>query len=85
MELRVESNSDNMEALFTEKLLLEYLSDNYNSVQDKLRELDQLKASGKKGDWQVKTNVLIQQVSNNDFRVMKWSEIYQLIRKHVKY
>ncbi len=85
MELRVESNSDNMEALFTEKLLLEYLSDNYNSVQDKLRELDQLKASGKKGDWQVKTNALIQQVSNNDFRVMKWSEIYKLIRENVKY
>ena len=82
---RVKKNDDTVEPLFTEKVLLEYLSDNYNSVQDKLRELDQLKASGKKGDWQVKANVLIQQISNNDFRVMKWGEIYRLIRKNVKY
>lgn len=83
--LRVKSNDENSEPLFTEKLLLEYLSDNYDNIQDKLKELDQLKASGKKGDWQVKTNALIKQVSNNDFRVLKWGDIYRLIRKNVKY
>ena len=36
-------------------------------------------------DIKTKTNALIQQVSNNDFRAMKWSEIYRLIRENVKY
>lgn len=71
--------------LFTVEMMMEYLQENTEVIQDKLKELDQLKASGKKEDWQVKTNALIQQVSNNDFRIMKWSEIYRLIRKHVKY
>lgn len=71
--------------LFTEEMMMDYLSKNYQVIQDKLKELDQLKASGKKEDWQVKTNAVIQQVSNNDFRILKWSEIYRLIRENVKY
>ena len=71
--------------LFTEEMMMDYLSKNYQVIQDKLKELDQLKASEKKEDWQVKTNALIQQVSNNDFRILKWSEIYRFIRENVKY
>lgn len=71
--------------LFTEQMMMEYFLKNNEVIQDRLKELDQLKALGKKQDWQVKTNALIKEVSNNDFRVLKWSDIYRLIRKHVKY
>lgn len=84
-EEKAANNKEEERPLFTEEVMMDYLSKNYQIIQDKLKELDQLKASGKKEDWQVKTNALIQQVSNNDFRTMKWSEIYLLIRKNVKY
>ena len=84
-EEKAANNIEEERPLFTEEVMMDYLSKNYQIIQDKLKELDQLKASGKKEDWQVKTNALIQQVSNNDFRTMKWSEIYLLIRKNVKY
>lgn len=84
-EEKAAKNKIDERPLFTEEMMMDYLSKNYQIIQDKLKELDQLKASGKKEDWQVKTNALIQQVSNNDFRVMKWSDIYLLIRKNVKY
>lgn len=84
-EVKAAKNKIDERPLFTVEMMMEYLHKNYEVIQDKLKELDQLKASGKKEDWQVKTNALIQQVSNNDFRIMKWSEIYRLIRENVKY
>ncbi len=84
-EAKAAKNKIDERPLFTVEMMMEYLSKNREIVQEKLKEIDQLKASEKKEDWQVKTNALIQQVSNNDFRVLKWSEIYRLIRENVKY
>jgi len=84
-EVKAAKNKINERPLFTVEMMMEYLHENTEVIQDKLKELDLLKASGKKEEWQTKTNALIQQVSNNDFRVMKWSEIYRLIRENVKY
>lgn len=84
-EIKAAKSKIDERPLFTVEMMMEYLSKNREIVQEKLKEIDQLKASEKKEDWQVKTNALIQQVSNNDFRVLKWSEIYRLIRENVKY
>ena len=79
-EVKAAKNKIDERPLFTVEMMMEYLSKNREIVQEKLKEIDQLKASEKKEDWQVKTNALIQQVSNNDFRVLKWKEIYKVIR-----
>ena len=79
-EAKAAKNKIDERPLFTVEMMMEYLSKNREIVQEKLKEIDQLKASEKKEDWQVKTNALIQQVSNNDFRVLKWKEIYKVIR-----
>lgn len=84
-EVKAAKNKIDERPLFTVEMMMEYLHENTEVIQFKLKELDQLKASGKKEEWQTKTNALIQQVSNNDFRVLKWSEIYRLIRENVKY
>lgn len=83
-EVKATKNKIDERPLFTVEMMIEYLSKNREIVQEKLKEIDQLKASGNKEDWQVKANALIQQVSNNDFRVLKWSEIYRLIRENLK-
>lgn len=71
--------------LFTEEKLKDFLFENKEFVQEKLKELDELKKQGEKEQWQVKTNALIQQISNNDFRVLKWKEIYKLIRNDIAF
>jgi hypothetical protein len=58
--------------------------DNKNEISVLLTELDVLKLANNQSEWQIKANSLIQRVSNNDFRVLKWTEIYNLIRENVK-
>lgn len=65
---------------FTREMMVDYILNNKAIIQEKLQELDKLKNEEEKDKWQVKANALIQQVSNNDFRVLKWKEIYTLIR-----
>jgi hypothetical protein len=65
---------------FTREMMVEYILNNKEIIQEKMKELDTLKKAEEKDKWQVKTNALIQQVSNNDFRLLKWKEIYTLIR-----
>lgn len=66
---------------FTKEMMVDYILQNKVIIQDKLQELDKLKNDEEKEKWQVKANALIQQVSNNDFRLLKWKEIYTLIRE----
>lgn len=65
---------------FTPEMMRKYIADNKEMVQTSLKELDELKQAENKEIWQIKANVLIQKVSNNDFRFLKWKEIYNLIR-----
>lgn len=67
---------------FTREMMVDYILNNKAIIQEKLQELDRLKNEDEKDKWQVKANALIQQVSNNDFRVLKWKEIYTLIREN---
>ncbi len=66
------------------KSIVRFINSNREMVLSSLVELDELKTSENKADWQVKANALIQKVSNNDFRVLKWKEIYNLIRETAK-
>lgn len=66
---------------FTKEMMVDYILQNKVIIQEKLQELDKLKNDEEKEKWQVKANALIQQVSNNDFRLLKWKEIYTLIRE----
>ncbi len=65
---------------FTKEMTLEFINSNREMIAEILAELDQLKSEEKKDVWQVRANALIQKVSNNDFRVLNWKEIYQLIK-----
>lgn len=67
---------------FTREMMVDYILNNKSIIQEKLKELDTLKNNEEKDKWQVKANSLIQQVSNNDFRILKWKEIYKLIREN---
>ena len=66
--------------LFTKEMMLDYMEDNQNMIKESLEKLDALKDNDKKELWQVKANALIQKISNNDFRALKWKEIYNLAR-----
>lgn len=57
-----------------------YIEENKIEIKEKLEFLDNLKIENKKEVWQKEVNSLIMQVSNNDFRTLKWKEIYNLIR-----
>ena len=59
----------------------QYVKQNLHEVKVQLTELDKLKKIGNKELWQVKANSLVQKVSKNDFRYLKWSKIYKLIRE----
>ncbi len=65
---------------FTKEMMLEFINNNREMVNSLLIELDALKQAENKELWQVKANALIQKVSNNDFRILKWKEIYNLIK-----
>lgn len=66
--------------LTTKETMLNYLGINKELIQTALNELDALKMAENKELWQVKANSLVQKVCNNDFRVLKWKEVYNLIR-----
>ena len=61
--------------------MISFIKENKELIQTKKLELSNLKAKGDKENWQVKANALVQIVSKNDFRVLKWREIYELIKK----
>lgn len=71
---------DDGEPYTTAEMMVEFINNNREMVNNSLIELKELKALGNKEVWQVKANTLIQKVSNNDFRLMKWKEIYNLIK-----
>lgn len=66
--------------IFTKEMMVDYINSNKETIKNSLIELDELKKAENKPEWQVKANALIQKVSNNDFRVLNWKEIYNLIR-----
>jgi hypothetical protein len=65
------------------EVMIDYINDNRDSIQIELDRLDHLKEEGEKDFWQVNANSLVQRVSKNDFRALKWKEIYNLIRETV--
>jgi aspartyl-tRNA synthetase len=60
--------------------ILFFISENKEMVNNSLKELNELKEKNDKDSWQIKANSLIQKVSKNDFRFLKWNEIYTIIR-----
>ena len=64
-------------------MMINFIKNNREMVQSSLKELNELKNAENKQEWQTKANALIQKVSNNDFRVLKWEEIYELIKKEI--
>jgi hypothetical protein len=75
--------NDNRES-FTVDMMIDFIKDNEIYIKEVLIELKALKDAENKELWQIKANSLVQRVSNNDFRVLKWKEIYNLIREKVK-
>lgn len=69
---------------FTVEMMKNFISKNKDMIEYSLQELNELKISENKDLWQVKANALIQKVSNNDFRILKWKEIYNLIKSEVE-
>ena len=63
--------------------MVEYVAENREAIKVELDRLDHLKEEGEKELWQVNANSLVQRVSKNDFRALKWKEIYNLIRETV--
>lgn len=61
--------------------MVAYINENAEQLREELARIDHLKEEGEKGLWQVHANKLVQQVSKNDFRALKWIEIYRLIRE----
>jgi hypothetical protein len=66
---------------FSKDAMLNFIKENKKEISVLLKELDVLKLENKQNEWQVKANSLVQRVSNNDFRVLKWKEIYNLTRE----
>ena len=66
--------------IFSVQNMTEFIENNREMIQTSLNELNELKQSENKTDWQIKANSLIQKVSNNDFRALNWKEIYNLIK-----
>jgi hypothetical protein len=67
---------------FSKDDMLNFIKENKKEISVLLRELAVLKLENKQNEWQVKANSLVQRVSNNDFRVLKWKEIYNLTREN---
>ena len=63
--------------------MVAYITENAEQLREELARLDHLKEEGEQELWQVNANKLVQQVSKNDFRALKWKEIYNLIRETV--
>ena len=63
--------------------MIDHIIENREAIKVELDRLDHLKDDGEKELWQVHANALVQRVSKNDFRALKWKEIYNLIRETV--
>lgn len=69
--------------LTTQTEILTYINENRAALTQKMKFLNELKAEGKKNDWQVEANKMMQEVSGNDFRSLTWLQVYELIKKNV--
>ena len=69
--------------LFTKEMMIEFINNNREMVLNSLIDLKELKEANNKEVWQVKANALVQKVSNNDFRVLNWKDVYKLIYETV--
>ena len=65
--------------------MISFINENKDLIELKKKELADLKASDDKENWQIKANALVQIVSKNDFRCLKWKEIYTLINSQNLY
>jgi hypothetical protein len=75
--------NDNRDS-FTRDMMIDFIKDNEIYIKEVLIELEALKNAENKELWQIKANSLVQRVSKNDFRILRWKEIYNLIRENVK-
>ena len=67
----------------TKETVLNYIKTNRQIVQASINQLNLLKMTENKQEWQIKANSLVQKVSGNDFRALSWKEIYNLIKENV--
>ena len=81
LELLISKTKHDNRPLFTIEMMHQFLNENKEMVKTSLIELDNLKTTENKDIWQVKANSLVQKVCKNDFRTLKWKEVYNLIRK----
>lgn len=52
--------------------------------QKQVYALNEARNKGAKDEWQVLANALVQKASKNDFTVLRWKEIYEVVREFVK-
>lgn len=65
--------------LVDKKQILLFIENNKEFVQREIAELKELKSQGRQHEWHVKANALVQKASGNDFRALKWKDIYSII------
>lgn len=58
----------------------DFINLNRDMVNEKLAELDTLKAEKKQSEWHIKANALVQIACNNDFQFIKWNDVYSMLR-----
>lgn len=63
-------------------MMIDFINSNKEMIKNSLNELNELKEEGNKELWQIQANSLVQQVCGNDFRTLKWKEIYNLVRNY---
>ena len=83
LELLISKTKHENRPSFTKEMMHQFLNENKEMVKHLLKELDSLKTTKNKDIWQVKANSLVQKVCNNDFRLLKWKEVYNLIRQNI--
>lgn len=71
-------------AALTKENVIDFVNSNREMVQTLVEELNFLKENNRASEWQIKANALVQKVSKNDFRALKWKEIYDLIKISIK-
>jgi|SRR5690606_36923313 len=88
LELQAVLNEKELElqAVLNEKIsnkyheVKDFINSNKSLIDEKLAELDVLKANNNQSEWHIKANALVQMVCKNDFQFIKWNDVYSMLR-----
>ena len=84
---RIEDEKElELQAVLNEKIsnkyheVKDFINSNKSLIDEKLAELDVLKANNNQSEWHIKANALVQMVCKNDFQFIKWNDVYSMLR-----